>query len=247
MNIGVVSLFPEMFNALHHGIPGRAIEYGLLNLTLYNPRDFTEDKHRTVDNRPYGGGPGMVLMYQPMRDAIRAAKRQHGNTTPVIYLSPQGKPLHHHAILSLAQYDDLVFVAGRYEGIDERLRETEITEEWSLGDYVISGGEFAAMIMIDAIMRQVPGALGHTDSAKQDSFAQGLLDHPHYTRPEKIDGMCVPEVLLSGNHAAIETWRQQEALKRTWLRRPDLLNKVTLSKQQKLLLEQFKKAYGVDE
>jgi tRNA (guanine37-N1)-methyltransferase len=189
----------------------------------------------------------MVLMYQPMRDAIRAAKRQHGNTTPVIYLSPQGKPLHHHAILSLAQYDDLVFVAGRYEGIDERLRETEITEEWSLGDYVISGGEFAAMIMIDAIMRQVPGALGHTDSAKQDSFAQGLLDHPHYTRPEKIDGMCVPEVLLSGNHAAIETWRQQEALKRTWLRRPDLLNKVTLSKQQKLLLEQFKKAYGVDE
>lgn len=240
MWIGVVTLFPEMFEAItRHGVTGRAVRNGLLDVQCWNPREFTRDKHRTVDDRPYGGGPGMLMKVQPLRDAIHAAKQTAGEKTRVIYLSPQGRRLDHAGAKELAASERLILVAGRYEGIDERLVETEIDEEWSLGDFVLSGGELPAMVMIDAVSRLVPGVLGHQDSAAEDSFSDGMLDCPHYTRPEKLDDMSVPDVLLSGNHEAIRRWRLKQQLGRTWQRRPELLEELVLDKEQRSLLNEF--------
>ncbi|MBQ0756834.1 MAG: tRNA (guanosine(37)-N1)-methyltransferase TrmD [Amphritea sp.] len=240
MWIGVVTLFPEMFEAItRNGVTGRAVRNGLLDVQCWNPREFTKDKHRTVDDRPYGGGPGMLMKVQPLRDAIHAAKQTAGEKTRVIYLSPQGRRLDHSGVKELAACERLILVAGRYEGIDERLVETEIDEEWSLGDFVLSGGELPAMVMIDAVSRLVPGVLGHQDSATEDSFCDGLLDCPHFTRPEELDEMSVPDVLLSGNHEAIRRWRLKQQLGRTWKRRPDLLDDLRLDKEQQTLLNEF--------
>ena len=240
MWIGVISLFPEMFRAIiDYGVTGRASRQGLLQINCWNPRDFTHDKHHTVDDRPYGGGPGMLMMVQPLRDAIQAARNAAGEGVRVIYLSPQGRKLTQAGVAELAQHQKLILVAGRYEGIDERVIQTDIDEEWSVGDYVLSGGELPAMILIDAVSRLVPGVLGDMASAEQDSFTEGLLDHPHYTRPEVMDGLAVPEVLLSGNHESVRTWRLQQALGRTWLRRPELLNNLALTDEQERLLAQF--------
>ena len=240
MHIHVVSLFPEMVRGLtDYGIPRRAAERGLLRLSTWNPRDYARDRHRTVDDRPYGGGPGMVMMVEPLRSAVRAAKAAAGDAAKTIYLSPQGRPLDQVGVEHLAEQRSLILLAGRYEGIDERLIEAEVDEEWSIGDYVLSGGELAAMVLIDAVTRLLPGALGDADSAAQDSFSEGLLDCPHYTRPEEIDGHRVPDVLLSGNHADIERWRHQQALGRTYERRPDLLAKQELSTEQQRLLEDY--------
>lgn len=237
---GVVSLFPEMFQTFtQQGVTGRAVKNGLLKVEYFNPRDFTHDKHRTVDDRPYGGGPGMLMMVQPLKDAIHAAKLAAGRKTKVIYLSPQGKKLDQQGVKQLSEIESLIFVAGRYEGIDERVIETEIDEEWSVGDYVLSGGELPAMIMMDAISRFVPGVLGHEQSAEQDSFTDGLLDCPHYTRPENLDEKQVPDVLLSGNHQKIRQWRLKQSLGRTWQRRPELLNDLALTEEQQRLLEEF--------
>ncbi len=226
MHIGVISLFPEMLDALRcGGVTARALEKELLQLSTWNPRDFTQDKHRRVDDRPYGGGPGMVMQVQPLRAAIRGAVATMGSDTRVIYLSPQGRRLDQAGVRILLSYQRLLLVAGRYEGIDERLIEQDIDEEWSIGDYVLSGGELAAMVIVDVLTRQLPGALGHEESAVEDSFYAGLLDYPHYTRPEEIDGQRVPAVLLSGNHAEIARWRQTQALKRTWRKHPALLEK----------------------
>lgn len=240
MWIGVVSLFPEMFRAVSdYGVTGRAVKDGLLTFESWNPRDFTRDKHRTVDDRPYGGGPGMLMMVQPLRDAIAAARAAAGEGAKVIYLSPQGRKLDQQGVCELAQQEKLILVAGRYEGVDERVIEADIDEEWSVGDYVLSGGELPAMVLIDAVARMVPGVLGDMASAEQDSFSEGLLDHPHYTRPEQLEGMAVPDVLLSGNHADIACWRMQQALGRTWSRRPELLNNLALTDEQEQLLAQF--------
>ncbi|MEI6898151.1 MAG: tRNA (guanosine(37)-N1)-methyltransferase TrmD [Psychromonas sp.] len=241
MWIGVVSLFPDMFRAIsENGITGRAIKNNLLSIQSWNPRDFTADKHRTVDDRPYGGGPGMLMMVQPLRDAIQAAKMaatEAGHEAKVIYLSPQGKRLDHTGAQELSSSSDaLILVAGRYEGIDERIIDSFIDEEWSVGDYVLSGGELPAMILIDAMVRFVPGVLGHVLSAEQDSFADGLLDCPHYTRPEVLDGVSVPSVLLSGDHEKIRLWRLKQSLQRTKMRRPDLLNDLALTDEQATLL-----------
>ncbi|WP_210396498.1 tRNA (guanosine(37)-N1)-methyltransferase TrmD [Motiliproteus sediminis] len=240
MRIGVVTLFPEMFAAItDFGVTGRAVKNGLISLECWNPREFTHDKHRTVDDRPYGGGPGMLMKVQPLRDAIHAAKAAVGEGAKVIYLSPQGRKLDQTGVAELARRDRVVLVAGRYEGIDERLLETEIDEEWSIGDFVVSGGELPAMTLIDAVSRLLPGVLGHEDSASEDSFAEGLLDCPHYTRPEDYNGRAVPEVLLSGNHEAIRRWRLQQQLGRTWQRRPDLLDGLQLNDEQQRLLDEF--------
>ncbi len=241
MKISVVTLFPEMFDAItEHGITSRSIKNGLVDLAFYNPRDYTNDVHRTVDDRPYGGGPGMVMMVQPLRKAIQAAcDEQDGQTSSKshrICLTPQGRKLDQAGIKELLDHENLVLVAGRYEGIDERVLEQDIDEEWSIGDYVISGGELAAMVMIDGLIRMIPGALGHEDSATEDSFFDGLLDHPHYTRPEDED---VPKVLLSGNHSEIERWRLKQSLGRTWLRRPDLLEQRVLNETEQNLLDEF--------
>lgn len=243
---GIVTLFPEMFSALNLGITGRAIEKNLINLSYWNPRDFTHNRHKTVDDRPYGGGPGMLMAVSPLREAIQAAKKE-GARIKTIYVSPQGKPFTQAAAESFAQESKLLFVAGRYEGIDERLIELEIDEEWSLGDYVLSGGELAIMVMLDAIIRLLPGALGHEDSAKEDSFSTGLLDCPHYTRPEEVSGLKVPSVLLSGDHAAILEWRMQQCLGRTFLRRPDLINRLSLDKKQEKLLQEFLENHKMQE
>ncbi len=240
MRIDVVTLFPEMFEAVRgSGIPRRAIERGLLNLQMWNPRDFTFDRHRTVDDRPYGGGPGMVMQFEPLRDALNAVRAADEEKAPVIYLSPQGRKLDQAGVQELVKRPRLILLAGRYEGVDERLIESEVDEEWSIGDFVLSGGELAAMVMIDAVTRLLPGALGHEDSADQDSFSSGLLDYPHYTRPEVIEGRAVPPVLLSGDHAAIARWRMKQALGRTWLRRPELLEQAGLSDEQQKLLAEF--------
>lgn len=243
MHIEVVTLFPEMFSAVSdNGVTGRAIQKGLVQLGTVNPRDFTDDRHNTVDARPYGGGPGMVMLVEPLRDAISEAKKKlgdHGDKAKVIYLSPQGRKLDQAGLQSLLEYEELILLCGRYEGIDERLIASEVDEEWSIGDYVISGGELAAMVLIDGVTRLVPGALGHEESAEQDSFMNGLLDTPHYTRPEVLDGEVVPDVLLSGHHKNIEAWRLKQALGRTWLRRPDMLEKLTLTKAQEDLLAEF--------
>jgi tRNA (guanine37-N1)-methyltransferase len=242
---GVVTLFPEMFSSItEQGITGRAVKNGTVQTEFWNPRDFTTDKHHTVDDRPYGGGPGMLMKVQPLRDAIHAARQAAGEGVTVAYLSPIGRRLDQPAVQELARRDKLILVCGRYEGIDERVIEAEIDEQWSIGDYVLSGGELAAMVMIDAVTRWLPGALGHEDSASQDSFAEGLLDCPHYTRPEDLDGQQVPEVLLSGNHELIRRWRLQQSLGRTWLHRPDLIEKAELNTEQQALLEEFKRAHS---
>ena len=244
MWLGVISLFPDMFRAIsENGVTGRAIKNNLLSIECWNPRDFTLDKHRTVDDRPYGGGPGMLMMVQPLRDAINAAKqsaREAGHEAKVIYLSPQGRRLDHQGAQSLSSSQALILVAGRYEGIDERIIESLIDEEWSVGDYVLSGGELPAMILMDAVVRFVPGVLGHSQSAEQDSFADGLLDCPHYTRPEVLDGKQVPSVLLSGDHEKIRQWRLTQSLQRTKQRRPDLLQNLALTDEQAKLLAALK-------
>ena len=244
MWIGVISLFPEMFLSITgHGVTGRAVKNGLISVDCWNPRDFTYDRHHTVDDRPYGGGPGMLMMVEPLRKAIHAAKAAAGDNAKVIYLSPQGRKLDQQGVCELAANEKLILVCGRYEGVDERVIQTEIDEEWSVGDYVLSGGELPAMVLIDAVSRFVPGVLGHQASAKEDSFADGLLDHPHYTRPEVLDGMCVPPVLLSGNHAEIDRWRMKQSLGRTWLRRPELLESQALTDEQRMLLAEFQREY----
>ncbi len=238
--IGIISLFPEMFSAVtEHGVTRRACEKGLLQVEAWNPRDFTHDRHRTVDDRPYGGGPGMLMKVQPLQDAIHAAKNAADGETKVIYMSPQGRKLDQEGVKYLASQERLIIVAGRYEGIDERVIKTVVDEEWSIGDYVLSGGELAAMVMIDSVTRMIPGALGHELSAEEDSFATGLLDCPHYTRPEEINDLTVPDVLLSGNHEAIRKWRLKQSLGRTWQRRPELLDQLELDKEQQALLEEF--------
>ncbi len=240
MWFGVVTLFPEMLQALtQQGVSGRAVKQGKVTVKSWNPRDFAYDNYQTVDDRPYGGGPGMLMKIQPLRDAIHAAKAAAGGEAKVIYLSPQGRKLDQQGVLELAQQDRLILVAGRYEGIDERLIESEVDEEWSIGDFVLSGGELPAMTLMDAVIRLVPGVLGHEQSAQQDSFMDGLLDCPHYTRPEDYEGRSVPEVLLSGNHEKIRRWRLKQALGRTWQRRPDLLAELELTKEQQKLLTEY--------
>ena len=235
--VGIVTLFPEMFKALSdHGISGRAVDQGLMSLAFHNPRDYSQDKHRSVDDRPYGGGPGMVMTPQPLADAIAAARTQLP-TAQVVYLSPQGKPLQQDKVVALSQAKELILLCGRYEGIDERLIQAEVDEELSIGDYVISGGELAAMVLLDSMIRQLPGALGHSESAEQDSFShRSLLDCPHYSRPEDWDGKRGPQVLLSGDHEAIRRWRLQQALLRTRERRPDLFEQLELTDEEKKLL-----------
>ena len=240
LKIGVISLFPEMFSAVTgYGVTGRAIKEGLLEVSVWNPRDFTHDRHRTVDDRPYGGGPGMLMMVQPLVDAIEAAKSDLGQDTPVIYLSPQGQKLDHKGVQLLSGNDRMILIAGRYEGIDERVIEKYVDAQWSIGDYVLSGGELPAMVLIDAVSRLVPGVLGHQDSAEEDSFANGLLDCPHYTRPEVYNEQQVPSVLLSGNHEKIRRWRLQQSLGRTWLQPPGLIKDLALTDEQEALLSEF--------
>ena len=247
MRIDVVTLFPAMFEAVSaYGITSRALQQGILELGLVNPRDYALDVHRTVDDRPYGGGPGMVMMVEPLRQAIHKARSAGEARAPVIYLTPQGRPLKQAGLLEMSRQERVILVCGRYEGVDERLIRAEVDEEWSIGDYVLSGGELAAMVVIDGVTRLLPGALGHEDSASEDSFMQGLLDCPHYTRPEQLDGMEVPPVLLSGDHNRIRRWRLKQALGRTWLRRPDLLTELALSEEQQQLLEEFIQEHEVE-
>jgi tRNA (guanine37-N1)-methyltransferase len=245
MRIGVISLFPEMFDVLKYGITGKALIKGYIELVHWNPRDYVSKeipgayKHRTVDDRPYGGGPGMVMMIQPLQDAVRAAKQELGEKARVIHLSPQGKRLTQETIIQYSKQESFIMVATRYEGVDERFIETEVDEEWSIGDYVVTGGELPAIVAIDAMARLIPGVLGDPESANQDSFMDGLLDCPHYTRPEQFGSKRVPKVLLEGNHQIIANWRLKQALGRTWLRRPDLLEKRVLSPFQEQLLNEF--------
>jgi tRNA (guanine37-N1)-methyltransferase len=242
MRIDVITLFPEMFSAVtDYGITGRAVKSGLMSVHTWNPRDFTCDRHRTVDDRPYGGGPGMVMMAAPLTDAIRGAREAQTSGAPVVFLSPQGRQVNHELIKEYSKRPGLILLAGRYEGIDERVILDEVDEEWSIGDYVLSGGELPAMVVIDAITRQLPGALGDADSAEQDSFVGGLLDCPHYTRPEDFHGSSVPEVLLTGDHEAIRRWRLKQSIGRTWERRPDLLKQLELTEEQTQLLEEYKR------
>ena len=239
----VVTLFPEMFTAITgSGITSRALEAGLYSLTTWNPRDFTTDNYRTVDDRPYGGGPGMVMLAEPLERALDGIRTAGGGR--VIYLSPQGRKLDHRRVMELKNERALTLLCGRYEGVDERLLERRVDEEVSIGDFVLSGGELAAMALIDAVVRQLPGALGDQASALEESFADGLLDCPQYTRPETYAGRRVPEMLLSGHHENIRRWRLKQALGRTWLRRPDLLEVRTLSKEEHRLLDEFKRERG---
>jgi len=237
---GAVSLFPEMFSAVTEvGVTGRAVTQGLIDFQSWNPRDFTHDRHRTVDDRPYGGGPGMLMKIQPLRDAIGAAREGAPQPAQVIYLSPQGEPLNQALVEELAKQPALILVAGRYEGVDERLIAAEVDREVSVGDFVLSGGELAAMVLMDAVIRLVPGALGHHQSAAEDSFADGLLDCPHYTRPEVYEEVSVPDVLLSGHHDQIRRWRLKESLRRTRARRPDLLARRELTDEERVLLNEI--------
>src|SRR5277367_1996781 len=245
MRIEVVTLFPELVAAAAvHGVTGRARERGLWTLGLSNPRDFATDRHRSVDDRPYGGGPGMVMLAEPLEQAIGAARGRlvhSGVKAPqVIYMSPQGEPLRHPRVASLAAEAGLVVVAGRYEGVDERLLERAVDLELAIGDFVVSGGELPALLLIDAVVRQLPGVLNDAQSSVEESFVAGLLDCPHYTRPEVYAGSTVPAVLLSGDHAAVARWRLKQALGRTWLRRPELLAARGMNEKELLLLEEFK-------
>ncbi len=240
MRFDVITLFPEQVRQVaEFGVVGRAANRGLLELHCWNPRDYTTDRHRTVDDRPYGGGPGMLMKVEPLEKAIAAA-RQANPSASVVYLSPQGKLVTQNRLQALVSRQSVIMLCGRYEGVDERLIHREVDEEWSIGDYVISGGELAAMVCIDAMARLVPGVLGHGESAQQDSFSAGLLDCPHYTRPENYRGQKVPPVLLNGNHREISDWREKQALGRTWLRRPELLDKLSLDDRQQQLLDEFK-------
>lgn len=247
MQIIPITLFPEMFTALEYGVTGRAIQREILNIHCINPRDFTHDPHRTVDDRPYGGGPGMVMLAQPLQDAIHAAKQYTRESATVIYLSPQGKRFDQRAAQYFSEQKELILLCGRYEGVDERLIETCVDEEWSIGDFVLSGGEFAAMACIDAIARLLPGTLGDQESANQDSFSQGILDFPHYTRPKTFANHPVPDVLLRGNHEMIRQWRLRQALQRTWQRRPDLLEDVQLTDEQRAVLDDIKNGEQTDD
>jgi tRNA (guanine37-N1)-methyltransferase len=239
----VVTLFPEMFAAITgSGITSRALEAGLWTLTTWNPRDFTTDNYRTVDDRPYGGGPGMVMLAEPLDRALTAVGKS-GGSRRTIYLSPQGRTLDHRRVLELAQAEAVTLLCGRYEGVDERLLDRRVEDELSLGDFVLSGGELAAMAVIDAVVRQLPGALGDADSALEESFADGLLDCPQYTRPEVYAGARVPEILLSGHHENIRRWRLKQALGRTWLRRPELIAARGLSENERKLLEEFQQEH----
>ncbi len=242
MRFDVVTLFPEMFRAMESGVTGRALREGPAELHLWNPRDYTEDVHRTVDDRPYGGGPGMVMKVEPLRRALADA-RAAAPGSRVIHLTPQGRRFDQDAAREMAGREGLILLAGRYEGIDERLVECCVDEEWSIGDYVLSGGELAAMVIMDAVIRLLPGVLGHGESAAQDSYMDGLLDFPQYTRPEEFEGRRVPAVLRSGDHEAIRRWRLQQALGRTWLRRPDLLERRRLTEEERRLLEAFIRAH----
>jgi len=239
----VISLFPEMFKALSEsGVTRRAMVNGVVSLQCFNPRDFTTDKHRTVDDRPYGGGPGMVMGVKPLAAALQASRDWLGvapQEQKVVYLSPQGKRLDRDRVSSLCKRKNVILIAGRYEGIDERFIQENVDEEISIGDYVLSGGELPAMVLLDAIIRKLPGVLGDALSAQQDSFENGLLDCPHYTRPEVLNGVPVPAILLSGDHKKIETWRLKQALGRTSERRPDLLEKIELTDVQKALLNEY--------
>ena len=240
MQMVLVTLFPEMLEALTgFGVTARACEQGSVKLSAVNPRDFAYNKHRSVDDRPYGGGPGMVMAVEPLQGAIAHA-RERAPGARVIYMSPQGEPLTQERVKALAEMESLIFVAGRYEGIDERLLAAEIDEEISIGDYVLSGGELPAMVVMDAVCRRLPGVLGHELSAEQDSFEHGLLDCDHYTRPEVYNGVSVPPVLLGGNHEEIRRWRLQRALGRTWERRPELLKRRVLSEEETILLNEYK-------
>ncbi len=240
MQISVVTLFPQMVTTVtEYGVLQRARKAGLLNLSTVDPREFAQDLHRTVDDRPYGGGPGMVMKVEPLRSAIHAARAQVQAGSRCVYLGPAGRRLDQPLAQELAQGPGLVLVAGRYEGVDERLLSREFDEELSIGDYVLSGGELAAMVVVDTVARMVPGVLGDERSNQQDSFSDGLLDHPHYTRPEQIDGMGVPPVLLGGNHAQIERWRLKQALGRTWDRRPELIQARGLSDKEQRLLDEY--------
>jgi tRNA (guanine37-N1)-methyltransferase len=250
VNIYLISLFPELIQqATIFGVLGRAIKQQQLTLKCFNPRDYAEDRHCTVDDRPYGGGPGMLMKVEPLFKAIMAAKAVAGEAARVVYLSPQGQRLNQQLLVNAAATaNDLILIAGRYEGIDERIIESLVDDEWSIGDYVLSGGEFAALVVVDAIARLIPGVLGDDESALQDSFMQGLLDCPHYTRPELINGLNVPDVLLSGDHRAIQRWRLKQALGRTWLRRPDMIDEIESDAlrwddEKAGLLAEFKKEY----
>ena len=245
MQFHVITLFPEMINQYcAYGVLGRAIKQQLISVTCWNPRDYTRDKHKTVDDRPYGGGPGMLMKVQPLADAITDAKIAAGPDARVIYLSPQGAVLKQQSVCRLADENkNIIFIAGRYEGIDERLIDHLVDEEWSLGDFVLSGGEVAAMAVIDATTRMIPQVLGDDESAQQDSFMQGILDCPHYTRPESVNGVAVPDVLLSGDHKAIKRWRLKQALGKTWLSRPDLLDGLTLDQEKIELLAEFQRDF----
>lgn len=247
MQISVITLFPELVKSVvAEGVVGRAEQRGLIELSCINPRDYATDVHRTVDDRPYGGGPGMVMQPECLLKSIRAERARLGKTK-VIYFSPQGKPIRQSMLQTLSESDSAIMLCGRYEGVDERVIELEVDEEWSLGDFVLSGGELAAMTVIDGMTRLLPNALGHSESAIEDSFSDGLLDHPHYTRPEEFEGLSVPEVLLSGNHQRIKTWRRKQALGRTYLRRPDVLQEQDLSEQDKALLDDFMKELKTSE
>lgn len=240
MWFGVVSLFPEMFAAVtKSGVTRRACERGLISVNTYNPRDFTHDKYQTVDDKPYGGGPGMLMKVQPLRDAIEAARKDAPSGTKVVCMSPQGIQLNHSLVTRFSSWGSMILVSGRYEGIDERVLQKEVDLEVSIGDYVLSGGELPAMCIIDAVSRMVPGVLGNIRNAEEDTFAEGLLHFPQYTRPEVIDGMEVPEVLLSGDHARIKKWRLMQALGRTYDRRPDLLKDRILDKTETELLNEY--------
>ena len=245
IHLDVVTLFPEMFAALTgSGITQRARSNGHYELVLWNPRDFSGNAYRSVDDRPYGGGPGMVMMAEPLAKALRAARQRQISCgvrrTRTVYLSPQGRVLTQEIVEDLGEYEGLVLLAGRYEGVDERLLDAEIDDEISIGDYVLSGGELPAMVLMDSLIRRIPGALNDAESAQQDSFANGLLDCPQYTRPEVYERDAVPAVLLSGHHAQITKWRMKQSLGRTWRRRPDLLANLPLSSEQMALLEEYK-------
>lgn len=239
MRIDIVSLLPDMFVALNYGITGRAQNNNLLDLVHWNPRDFTEDKHKTVDDRPYGGGPGMLMKVAPLQQAICAAKASHKEDAEVIYFSPTGELLTQKHIKKFSEKKRFIVIAGRYEGIDQRLINGSVDSVWSIGDYVLSGGELAVMVFIDALTRLIPGSLGDETSAQNDSFSDGLLEYPHYTRPEIFAEQRVPTVLLSGDHKAIERWRLKQALGITWLKRPDMIKQRNLTALEQTLLDEF--------